>query len=209
MTTLPLRCRCGKVRGQLHDVSAAGRKHAICYCDDCQIYAYHLDESGALLDGQGGTEGVLTTPAQLTFDEGASHLRCVRLSPRGIYRFYTDCCRTPVGNMVGPRLPVLILPTAGVDFAAAGTTPEHALGPVVLRIHGRFARGGLPAGAHPKTPPRMLPALLGHLLSGLLRRRTKPSPFFDARGEPRATPTLIDVGAREALRARVRAGARA
>jgi hypothetical protein len=208
MSTIPLRCRCGKVRGQLRDVSAAGRKHAVCYCDDCQIYASHLDESGALLDERGGTEGVLTTPSELRIDEGASYLRCLRLSPKGIYRWYTECCNTPVGTMVDPRVPVLILPTVSLDFAAAGTTADRALGPVTLRIHGRFARGGVPEGAHPKTPPRMLPALLSHLLRGYLGRKTKPSPFYDARNTPRATPTLIDLTARETLRARVLAAAR-
>lgn len=203
---IPLRCRCGTVRGQVSDVSADDGKRAICYCDDCQIYALHLGRED-ILDARGGTEALLTTPAQLTLTEGTSALRGVRLSARGPYRWYARCCNTPVGNSLTPGIPVLILPTAALDLAAIGKSADDALGRVNTRMWGRFAKGGVPEGAHAKAPLSLLPRLISHVGRGFIKRLAKPSPFFDERGLPRAELQFIDKTEREALRARVLAAA--
>lgn len=203
---IPLRCRCGKVRGFLANVSAADQKRAVCYCDDCQIYALHLGR-GDILDERGGTEAVMATPAQLTLTDGASQVRGVRLSPKGVYRWYAGCCNTPVGNTLGPRVPVLILPLASLDFPALGKPADDALGRPAMRMHGRFAKGGVPPGAHPKTPLTMVPRLIGHLLRGSLKGLARPSPFFDEAGRPRVEPQLIDKSQRESFRSQVLAAA--
>jgi hypothetical protein len=205
---IPLRCRCGKVRGSVIGLSADAGKRAICYCDDCQIYALHLGTSD-LLDERGGTEAVMSAPAKVAISDGAAELRCLRLSPKGLYRWYAACCNTPIGNMVSGRVPVLIVPLAGLDLAALGKPADEALGPVAVRMQARFAKGGVPEGAHPKAPVRMLPTLLAHVARGLLQGHAQPSPFFDQHGQPRVTPQLIDKSEREAIRAKVLAAARA
>jgi hypothetical protein len=205
---IPVRCRCGAVRGFLADIQPKDGKRAICYCDDCQIYAMHLGGSD-LLDERGGTEAVMSTPAQLTFTEGASQVRCLRLSPKGLYRWYAGCCKTPLGNMISPAVPVLIVATVSLDVAAAGQSLDEALGPPVVRMQARYAKGGAAQGAHAKTPLRMLPNLVSHLLRAYLKRRGRPSPFFDAHDEPNAAPQVIDKAERESLRARVLAAAQA
>jgi hypothetical protein len=203
-TRIPLRCRCGTVRGFVSDVSPAAGKHAFCYCDDCQIYALHLGR-GDILDAYGGTEALMSTPAQVTLTQGASELRCVRLVSKGLFRWYAGCCNTPLANAVNPGLPVLIVVVASLDLAALSQSADEALGPPKIRMHARFAKGGQAPGAHPKAPLKALPLLIGHLVSAFLRGRGQPSPFFDASGQPRVEPHFIDKAEREALRARVQA----
>ncbi|MDB4972721.1 MAG: hypothetical protein JWN48_1062 [Myxococcaceae bacterium] len=178
----------------------------MCYCDDCQIYALHLGRPD-VLDERGGTDACMLAPKQVTITQGAEQIRCVRLSPKGLYRWYAGCCNTPLGNTLGPRLPVLILVHSCIEQRADARSREQDLGPPAVRMMGRFARGGVPEGAAAKMPVGMLPKLLGHLARGFFGGRAQPSPFFDGARRPRVQPALIDKAEREALRARVHAAA--
>jgi len=145
----------------------------------------------------------MVTPAQVSIHEGSEQIRCLRLSPKGLFRWYAGCCNTPLGNTLGARLPVLIVVHSWMDHAAAGHSREQDLGQPKLRMHARFAKGGVPPGAHPRVPPSAIPSTLAFFARGLLGGRAQPSPFFDAAGQPRSQPVLIEQAAREALRARV------
>src|SRR5258706_16328438 len=103
---LPLRCGCGRVRGTAHTVSPRDGLHLLCYCHDCRAFARFLGKAD-ILDAAGGTDIFQMPPARLRFDAGSDALRCMRLSEKGILRWYTDCCRTPIGNTVGPRVPII------------------------------------------------------------------------------------------------------
>src|SRR5690606_34974463 len=58
--TLPLKCRCGAVRGEMQPRRAYTR--ATCCCKDCRAYARFLGDPG-VLDEAGGTDVVPTAPA--------------------------------------------------------------------------------------------------------------------------------------------------
>ncbi|HEX5661617.1 MAG TPA: DUF6151 family protein [Polyangiales bacterium] len=203
--TVSLRCQCGAVRGTAEGISPASDSRAICYCDDCQIYARHLGTPG-VLDERGGTDGCLLAPAQVRFEAGAD-IRCMQLSPKGLFRWYAGCCKTPLGNTMGPGLPVVILLHSCMDHAAGGRTRDEDLGPPKVKMLARFAAGGAPPGAHPKTPLKMFPYIVGHFARTFLKGRGKPNPFWDDHGAPRAKPSMIDRAEREALRAKVHAAA--
>src|SRR5690554_6746798 len=94
--THPIRCSCGAVKGTLRRPGAAG--HAICYCNDCQAFARFLGKSVEVLDAQGGTEIIQIQPGQLNFSRGTEQLACMRLTDKGLLRWYTRCCNTPLGN---------------------------------------------------------------------------------------------------------------
>ena len=149
------------------------------------------------------------TPAQLTLTAGSANIRCLRLSPNGPYRWYAGCCRTPIANTAGPRMPFLIMPSVALDVASTGQSLETLVGRPFARIWGRFARGGTPPGADEKMPLRILPEFALRTVRGLLRGRARPSPFFADDGAPRTSPTLIDRAEREELRGRILAAARA
>ncbi len=89
-------CRCGKLAGEV-DVNTAVNR-GICYCKDCQAFAYFLGAPERILDAQGGTDIVQTSPQALTFTAGREHLACMGLTPHGLMRWYAACCNTAIGN---------------------------------------------------------------------------------------------------------------
>ena len=129
-TSLELACRCG-ARALSLDVSGWGSaSRVVCYCDDCQTAARALGAQAAVLGPGSGTQIVQTTPDRIRLLRGAESLRILRLSPRGLLRWYAGCCDTPMLN----TLPNLKLPFVGAvirpdrveDVAQAlGRRPAH------------------------------------------------------------------------------------
>jgi hypothetical protein len=166
------------VQGVARDISPKSSSFLVCYCVDCQAYSRFLGRDG-LLDAYGGTTVLVAAPADLTITKGSEQLACVRLSDKGMFRWYTKCCRTPVGNLPGsPLLAMTTVPAAFVDRARAEIAPEQLLGKPV-GIMGRGAPGGLPAGAHAALPAGLLASMLWLILRATFAGRTKPSPFLD------------------------------
>ena len=123
--SIRIRCHCGKLQGELDTAAVAAR--ATCYCTDCRAFARFLGNEIEILDGAGGTEVAAALPSGLRFTEGLDHLACMSLSPKGLYRWYASCCRTPIGNT--PRNPKL--PYVGVIRACMDASPadlDAALG---------------------------------------------------------------------------------
>ncbi len=198
MTTIaPLRCRCGAVRG-IVDLTAG--LHIVCYCDDCQAYARALGGDSAL-DHVGGTELWQTRPALLKLTAGHEHVRCLRLSGRGMLRWHTACCSTPIGNtMTSPYAPFVGVVHAFFD--PDGLSPQQrdaALGPSA-RVQGRFAKGGVPPGAAATVTPALIARTVAFLAGGALRRAWRPTPFFDDHGAPVVAPRVLSAAERDALR---------
>src|SRR5262249_26834143 len=148
---LPLRCRCGHMRGIASDVSPSSGFRFVCYCWDCQAFARFLDRPD-VLDPAGGTDIVQLPPAWVKLTAGADALRALRLSDRGVLRWYSDCCRTPIANTAGPRFPIIGMIHSFVDHGADGRSCDEVLGPPLCRIFERSACGPLPPDA-PAPPP--------------------------------------------------------
>lgn len=190
---VPLHCSCGQLRGRARGISGRRGIRVVCYCDDCQAFAIFLGDADRILDAQGGTEIFQMPPARLCFDAGAERLACMRLRPGGLLRWYAACCRTPVGNTLSsPQVPFVGVIHSILDADSSQRSREEVLGPVRARVHGRFAKGDrTPLGAHDKIPPAMLVPFLKMILVARLRGEHRPSPFFDAHGEPSARPQVL------------------
>src|SRR5215831_14153529 len=175
---LPLRCRCGRVRGVASDVSPPSGFRFVCYCRDCQAFARFLGRPD-VLDGAGGTDIFHMPAGRVTFSAGKEAVRCLHFSSR-VFRWYTACCRTPIANTAGPRFPVVGVIHAFMDHAADGRSRDEALGAPLCRLFENSATGPLPPNAPPPRSfglvARRLPTLLGWWVRGLGR----PNPFFDA-----------------------------
>lgn len=194
--TIPLRCACGAVRGVVRDATAGRR--LVCHCDDCQAYARWLRDG--LTDAKGGTDVYQTHPARVAIEAGAEHLRCVRLSDKGLLRWYAGCCRTPIGNTLpNPRVPFVGVYTGALDV---GGSADARLGPAAS-VFGKFAIGGKPDGAPDKVTLGQILGTVGLLGRGLLAGAHRPSPFFDDAGRPRVSPEVLAPAERERLRAAV------
>ena len=192
-----LRCRCGEVRGLVTNASPNAGNRVICYCDDCQAFLHHLDRTD-LLDVHGGTDIVQVAPASLSFVQGQECIAGVRLTPRGLYRWYASCCKTPVGNTVGPAIPFvgIVLKT----FESEAQRPDEIFGPPIGAIYGRYAIDAVPGaskGLNSRVVARALRMVFGWRLFG----RAWPHPFFDqATKAPRFPLTTLAPQEREALR---------
>src|SRR5450432_3257521 len=95
----PLQCRCGTLRGLVDEPQSANR--VVCYCKDCQAFAHFLGRDSEILDELGGSEVIQTLPKNVTFTQGVESLACIRLTEKGLLRWYAKCCNTPVGNTLG------------------------------------------------------------------------------------------------------------
>jgi hypothetical protein len=198
-TDLPLRCRCGHVHGIASEVSPSTGCRVVCYCEDCQAFARFLERPD-VFDAAGGTDIFQMPPGRLKLTAGMDAVRCLRLSKRGIFRWYTDCCRTPIGNTAGPRVPVIGVIHSFMDHEADGRSRNEVLGPPLCRIYERSAIGPLPPTA--PVPPsfgvfvRRASKILGWWARGLGR----PTPFFDDRtNAPRPVPRVLTASERAIL----------
>ena len=196
---LPLRCRCGAVRGLARDVVPSKINHCFCYCDDCQAFAHYLGRAGGVLDAHGGTEITQMSQANIGFSAGADKIAAVRLSPKGMIRWYASCCRTPIGNTMATTL----MPFVGV-IKAIIDAPAAALGPVRGRGFARSAKGGHGAVPNDGLPEiLMIARVLAKVLRWRLRGDHKRSAFHDpATGKPLVEPHVLGAAEREELRQR-------
>jgi len=189
---LPLRCRCGRLRGVAREVGPSTGLRLICYCKDCQAFARFLERHD-ILDPAGGTDIFQMPPGRIGLTAGADALRCLRLSDRGILRWYSACCRTPIANTAGPRFPVAGVIHSIMDHDADGRPREAVLGPPSCRIYEQSATGPIPQMA-PSPSLAILARRSAMLLDWWLRGLNRPSPFFDAHtGAPRAEPRVLSV----------------
>jgi hypothetical protein len=137
-STHPLRCQCGAVQGTIANPRSSN--HAVCYCRDCQAFAHYLGKPNEILDARGGSDIVQTQPKNLTFTQGLEQLACIRLTPKGLLRWYSRCCRTPIGNTLAtPKLSFIGLLHSCLAEDTASV--ERSFGPVMAWVNTASARG--------------------------------------------------------------------
>lgn len=194
MNQVNLRCRCGAVQGT---VDLEGAQGGLCYCDDCRAFAHELGR-GDTLDAAGGSAVIQIRPGNLQLTQGHAHIGCLRLSDRGMFRFFTTCCQTPLANVMSkPRLPF-------IGLARAALHGEAAQFPPLMGIQGRFATAAPPPGtANTVSAGQALSTLL-FLASSAWNSRGKRNPLFDESDAPIAPVRVLTDAEREALRARDR-----
>jgi hypothetical protein len=179
------------------NVSPNTVNRVVCYCDDCQAFLHHLGRAD-LLDDQGGTDLIQIAPASLSFVQGEDRIVGSRLGPKGLYRWYATCCRTPVGNTVGPAIPFVGVVMQA--FARGTQKPDDLFGHPIGRIYGKYAIGPAPEGSTRLSPwlmARAIRMVLGWRLGG----RTWPHPFFERTPRaPKFPVTTLTGTEREALR---------
>ena len=196
---IPLRCRCDSVRGMALALAPDHGTHGICYCDDCQAFFHYLARD-EMLDAHGGSDIFQLTPAQLRIDAGAEHIRCVRLSDKGMFRWFASCCRTPIANTMGAaRLPFAGMLLCFVDPDVDQATRESAFGKPIAFAFGRYARGGAPPNVPAGVPIRWALRTVRKLARGFVLGQHRPSPFFDEHGAPVVQPTVLTPAQRSAL----------
>jgi hypothetical protein len=198
-TELALRCRCGAVLGVARHVTPSSVNHCFCYCDDCQAFAHFLGRADDVLDAHGGTEIVQMSQGNVSFTAGVANVAAMRLTQKGLVRWYASCCNTPIGNsMASGALPFIGVVRVAID------APQGALGPIRGRGFTKSAKGGAAALPKDGLPEIVMVArVLVKLIGWRLRGDHKRSALFDAAtGRPLAVPRVLTPGEREDLRQR-------
>ena len=193
---MEIQCECGKFRANLKAFPDSTPGRLVCYCDDCQKYLRHLERTD-LLDANGGTEIIPAYPADVEVLHGLEHLKCVRLSATGTFRFSTSCCNTPIVN-TRPGVP-----WAGflrcVYTAGGAHKLDQTLGPVRSRIMGRHAKGTPPVGTPERFNLKAFLTVMPFMLKGKLLKKARPSPFFAEDGVTAvAVPHILSEAERQA-----------
>jgi len=184
-----LSCECGKVQGMAKNISPDNGNRVICCCDDCQAFAKYLNKEDVVLDEFGGTDIYQTSQSQVTITEGASLLRCAKLKPKGLMRWYTDCCKTSVGNAINSGMPFFgIVHT----FMKHSSDRDSELGPVLDYVQLQHAKGSpdYPRGAD-KFPLGITLRIIKKMLVWKIQGKNKPSAFFDTDGNAVVEPTIV------------------
>jgi hypothetical protein len=187
---LKLRCRCGTVHGRVRGASPRTGTHLVCYCDDCQRFATVLGAAEDVLDAHGGTDVLHISPARIELTSGTDRIACLRLTPRGIFRWYASCCNTPIGNTL-PMGKVPFLSLIDACLHCDEGTLDDVIGPVRARLQGRFAVGDTAQLAiHPRAPLGMVLRAARKTLGWWLRGDQRRSPFFKDTNTPIVEPQL-------------------
>ncbi len=199
LTDVPLKCTCGSVRGVVAASPKSGTR-IVCYCEDCQAFARYLGAASAL-DAAGGTDIFQTAPANVRITAGFEAIRSLKLSPKGMVRWYTECCRTPVANTVSGSVAFVGLISTFTDHAGHGRSRDEALGSPFAWIHARAAHGPVPAKAEAAGSLRTMVPIFAKVIGWTLLGKAKPSPFFDPKTKaPRVAPHVLTTAERDALR---------
>ncbi|WP_417457781.1 DUF6151 family protein [Kordiimonas sp.] len=200
-TDVPMSCTCGKVKGMIRGLSPASTNHVRCPCVGCQSYAHYLGRADDMLDEGGYSNIFQMNPRNFEIHEGHEHLAAVRITKTGPLRWYTDCCKTPLGNTF-PRGGMPFLGVLPICTGFKGTSPEvvEMVGPV--RAVG-YEKPPVPFGSKLRTT-LMIMRLFTKMMIWRIREGKSWKPFFDEHSlRPIKKPiTLTDVE-REALEAKV------
>lgn len=159
-------CTCGTLRGH---VSAHGIKtgtRVVCFCADCratELYHNQIDPA------PGPVDLFQLSPDSIEITQGADQLQLMRLSPKGVLRWYAGCCGTPLANTLAkPTLPFAAL---RADLFAN----KNSLGKI-------RARGFVPQpGKPPKTTGAtgMALGLISRMATSRMSGRWRQTPFFN------------------------------
>jgi hypothetical protein len=195
---VPLSCRCCRVRGLALAVSPASSGHIICYCDDCQAFARFLGTPG-IMDAHGGTDIFQVPPAKVQITQGLDAVECMRLTDKGLLRWYAGCCRTPIGNTLSVRVPFIGI-IHSFRSRDGDAPPRDDMLSKPVGIFGRFAIGGAPSNVHPKAPLGLMVQYAVKIFGWWVTGQARPSPFFHPEtGAPRVSPKILSPAERAAL----------
>ena len=180
MSDLPFSCRCGQVKGTLHDASPGSGNHVRCFCSSCRAAMIHTG------DPDPGDQGVTlfqTTPDKISFQQGQDGLAVFSFGPQNILRWQASCCDAALFTTLRtPKVPLAAL----ITNRLANTT---AIGPVKSQAFVPQPDG---TSKH-QNKIALFGGVLWRSLIARLTGRWKATPFFDtATLRPVAPVTVLD-----------------
>ncbi|MEE3078759.1 MAG: DUF6151 family protein [Bdellovibrionota bacterium] len=175
MSSIPLKCSCGQVSGEIVDFKGTGT-HIQCACDDCQAYIHYLNKEDVFLDQFGFSEIYQVRSNQVRILNGEENIKCLRLSPKGIFRFYASCCHTPISNMIGLKMSF-----AGISRSFINLDDNeilNQLGPVTYHIMTEYALREVTEKSSRKFPLILTLKIVKQIIHGKIFKTYLPNSFY-------------------------------
>lgn len=195
----PLQCTCGSLKGIVSHPERVNR--VVCYCRDCQAFAHFLGRAGEILDAKGGTDVIQTIPANVTFTQGQEALACMRLTDKGLMRWYARCCNTPIGNTLAD-FRISFIGLVHTCLEDPNRSLDDSFGPVRMWSFTKGAKVSVESRPLAMIAGilRFIPMLTGARISGDYKR----TPLFSAdTGSPVVAPKVLSPSERDAVYAAV------
>src|SRR5262249_47518819 len=119
-----------------------------------------------------------------------------KVSPSSGFRWYTNCCRTPIGNTAAsPHFPVIAVVHSFMVHGADDRSRDDALGLPLCRIYERSGVGPLPSNAPAPLSLGVFAQRASKIFGWLVLGLDRPSPLFDDRtNPPRVVPRMLTRG---------------
>lgn len=191
----PLQCTCGTLKGYVRRPERVNR--TICYCRDCQAFAHFLGRPLDILDAKGGTDVIQTVPEYVVFTEGQHVLACMRLTPKGLVRWYARCCNTPIGNTLA-NFKISFIGLIHNCLENPGRSLDDSFGPVRMWSFVKGAKGSVKA--HPAATIAGILRIIAMMMRGRISGAYKRTPFFSPdTGAPIVVPKILSPSEREAV----------
>jgi hypothetical protein len=190
-----LQCTCGTLKGYVRHPQRVNR--AVCYCRDCRAFAHFLGRAGEILDSKGGTDVIQTEPANVTFTQGQQTLACMRLTEKGLVRWYAKCCNTPIGNTLAD-FRISFIGLIHTCLEDPNRTLDESFGPVRMWSFTKGAKA--PVDSRPIATIAGMLRLAAMLIRARISGDYKLTPLFMRdTGAPVATPKILSQSEREAV----------
>ncbi len=189
MAKLKLACSCGKVRGTTVEMNGNTGTRIMCCCNDCQSFAKFLEQEGNVLDSYGATEIFQIPLSYVKITEGNEQVACMRLSKKGMYRWYAQCCNTPIGNTMTAGIPFIGLIHSFVDNASIN---DAELSENLGYLQTKFASKTVPLDQQ-ASQFGVMSKIVFNLIHWRIKGLHKPSVFFQDNGQPIVEPKILKV----------------
>ncbi|WP_440056565.1 DUF6151 family protein (plasmid) [Pseudoalteromonas sp. T1lg65] len=189
MNKLNLSCQCNQVTGHIENITPNNANNLTCYCSDCRQFAIELQQQSTVLDVAGGTQIVQVPLSHFHLDSGKEHLACLKLSNKGMHRWYANCCSTPIGNTVSANWPFIgvihsFIQDPGLDAKAGvmqGAVHEkEATSPIPIELRGPHKQGYI-----------LFKTLL-KFAKWKLQGKNSPSCLYEKDGKPVCKPKMLN-----------------
>jgi hypothetical protein len=135
-----------------------------------RVYLGRID----LLDANGGSDIVQVAPGSITLVEGTDKIVSLRVTPKGLCRFYAMCCNTPLGNTVGPTIPFVAIIVQALEKSAEER--DKIIGRPIGAIYGKYALGVVPNASRKISPGLILRGI--RMVVGAAQRQGVASPLL-------------------------------
>lgn len=190
MSEIELKCLCGQVQGTLRSVNPKAGTRVKCYCKSCQEFANHLDKGNHILDERGGSDIYQVAPNRITITTGGEHVKCLRLTPKGLLRWYASCCNTPIANTVSAKFPFVGIISPFIPPTEAN---QKLLGPIKAHAYPQYAKERLPEVWLQQTSLfRYTIKILFKIGMWKISGKGRPTPFFSQDGRPITKPKILN-----------------